>query len=191
MARARRVLGPVAGYAWILGGILFVFDFSALVVSVFLGTESAWFSEEVERFGRIAAIPLAVLIVGGAISILAVNEGARKPLTWAAGLLFALIFVQLTLVAGAVTTEVLTLWLSTTPHRQEARFYWAGPVGIMRYCPQRIQVQPALPRFRDRTPGFCAPDAVVEPGLKRDDKVVLVGRASWLGFVVERVERAP
>ena len=191
MARAKRALEPVAAYAWTLGRILFVLDFCVVVPGAFMDAESAWFSEGVELFGRIAAIVLVVVIVGGAISILAVYEGARKPLTWAMGVLFALALVQLTLVAGTMTTEFLTLRLSTTPHRLEAKFYSAGPVGIRRHCAQRIQVQPLLPRFEERTPGFCAPDAVVEPGLKRDDKVVLVGRASRLGFVVERVERAP
>jgi hypothetical protein len=160
-----------------------------------MGTESAWFSEEVERFGWIAAIVLAVLLVGGTVAYLAVNLGAHKPMTWVMGVAFALVCTQLTLISGTLVTDVLTVWLSRAPHREEAKFYSAGPTGGGRSakCAQKIAVQPALPRFQGLIPSFCAPDAVVEPGLKRDDSVVLVGRVGRLGrlgFVVERVERA-
>jgi hypothetical protein len=192
-ARSRRAQDATAKIAWLLGGTLAAVNLFGLIAGFSLGTESAWFSEEVERFGWIAATMLAVILVGGTIAWLAVNLGAHKPMTWVMGVVFALVGTQLTLISGVVVTEALTLWLSSTPHREAAKFYSAGPTGgtgRSAKCEQKIAVRPALSRFKGLIPSFCAPEAVVEPGLKRDDEIVLVGRAGRLGFVVERVERA-
>ena len=191
-ARARRSEGAVATLAWSLGGVIGLLNVVGLAAGFTMGTESAWFSEEVERFGWIAAIVLAALLVGGTVAYLSVKLGARKPMTWVMGVTFALVCTQLTLISGTLVADALTVWLSGAPHREEARFYSAGPTGGGRTanCAQKIAVQPALPRFRGLIPSFCAPEAIVEPELKRDDRVVLVGRMSRLGFVVERVERA-
>ena len=191
--RAKRAGNVVEKFAWFMGGLIGILNFAGLAVGFTLGSESAWFSEEVERFGWIAAIVLAALIVGATIAMLALHLGARKPMTWTMGIVFALVATQLSLISGALATDALTLWLAATPHREQAKFYSAGPSGggaRTAKCTQKISVQPALPRFKGRIPSFCAPDAKIEAGLKQGDEVVLVGRASRLGFVVERVERA-
>ena len=158
-----------------------------------MDTESAWFSGEVERIGLIVSIAFAVLVFGTTIALLAIQVGAHKPGTWALGLAIALFCTQMSLIAGAMLADGLTLWLAGTAHRQEAKFYSAQRIaGGARTasCAQKITVKPALPQFAGRYASFCAPDVFVEPGLKKDDRVILVGRANWLGFVAERVERA-
>lgn len=179
--------------AWLIGGVIAVVNFIGLIVGLSLGTEPAWFSAEVEQFGWIAAILLAVVLVGGTIAWFMANVGARQPGAWLMGIVFSLVCTQLTLISGVLTLDALTIWLSSTPHREPARLYSAGPVkGTARSpsCALKIAVKPDSPRFKGRVPSFCAPEAVVEEGLKQDDRVVLVGRAGALGFVVERVERA-
>lgn len=191
--RASRTQAAVESFAWSLMGIIAILNLAGLTVGFTLGTESAWFSAEVERFAWIAAAVLAMFLVGGTLAYLAVNLGAHKPMTWVMGVVFALVATQLSLISGALVTDALTVWLAGTPHREEAKFFSAGPSGggaRTAKCAQKIAVQPALPRFKERIASFCAPGAKVEPGLKQGDTVVLVGRASWLGFVVERVERA-
>lgn len=190
---ATRTAGVVATLARLMAAAITLIGLVGLTVGYSMSTESAWFSGEAERIGLIAGVGLAALVVGTAIALLAINVGKHKPGTWALGLAIALVCTQLSLIAGAVLADGLTLWLARTPHRQEAKFYSAQRIsGSARTasCAQKITVQPALPQFAGRYASFCAPEVYVEPGLNKDDRVVLVGRANWLGFVAERVERA-
>jgi len=176
-----------------MGAAIGLISLVGFTVGYTMSTESAWFSGEAERIGLIAGIATAVLVFGTTIALLAIYVGAHKPGTWALGLAVALFCTQMSLIAGALLADGLTLWLARTPHRQEAMFYSAQAIaGSARTasCAQKITVKPALPQFASRYASFCAPEVIVEPGLKKDDRVVLVGRASWLGFVAERVERA-
>ena len=191
---AKRAGSVVATLAVLLGAAIGLINLAGVTVGYSMGTEAAWFNEDVERFGFIGAIVFAVLILGMTIALLATHVGARKPMTWTMGIIFALVCTQLSVISGALVADGLTVWLSGTPHREEAKFYSAGPTGggaRTAKCAQKISIQPALPRFKGRIPSFCAPELFVEPGLRKDERVVLVGRANWLGFVAERVERAP
>jgi len=188
-----RADGFVRIFAGSLGGVLGVVNLFALATGYSLDTDCAWFSEEMERAGWVAAVALAILIFGGAITFLVVAVGARKPGTWVFGIIVTLACTHLSLISGTVLATGLAVWLSGTPHRQTAKFYAAGPVAAgprTPNCAMRITVQPEIPRFAGRYPGFCSPDAVVDPELNRGDRVVLVGRLNRVGFVVERVERA-
>lgn len=191
--RAQRAGGAVAALAYVMGAAIGVINLVGVTVGYSMGTESAWFSEEAERIGLIGAIVFAALVLGATIAWLVTHVGARKPGTWALALAFALLCTQLSLISGAVLADGLTVWLARTPHRQEAKFYSAQRIPQRprtASCAQKITVQPALAQFANRYASFCAPEVAVEPGLKKDDRVVLVGRVHWLGFVAERVERA-
>ena len=188
--RAAGVVGMLAGFMGTAIGTISLIGFT---VGFTMSTESAWFSGEVERIGLIAGIAFAVLVFGTTIALLSIHVGAHKPGSWALGLVIALFFTQMSVIASVMLADGLTQWLAGTPHRQEAKFYSAQRIGggaRTASCTQKITVQPALPQFADRYASFCAPDVVVEPGLKKDDRVMLVGRANWLGFVAERVESA-